>query len=217
MIWQVARPYFTVGGNIRVAGTRLYNRGMDGVDLNDQLKSYYPSGRSGKKWWRKVLWYLLDVTICNSFLVEKLSPHSAFHRTRHTQLQFRIQLAKQLIGRFVGERGVQEQRDGAGRWRMCSHSPTCLVTFKPGLMEGRGRVYSVQGRADATPLAVEQRHTIYGCSRCGVNLCKGGCFLQYHTEMYYKKIIITTVKPVLTNTCIQRPPVSKTTSNFGPE
>ena len=29
----------------------VYNRSMGGVDLNDQYRSYYPSGCSGKKWW----------------------------------------------------------------------------------------------------------------------------------------------------------------------
>ena len=28
----------------------LYNHSMGGVDLNDQYRSYYPSGHSGKKW-----------------------------------------------------------------------------------------------------------------------------------------------------------------------
>ena len=40
-----------------------YNKYMGGVDLNDQMRSYYPSGRPGKKWWRYLLWFLLDVSI----------------------------------------------------------------------------------------------------------------------------------------------------------
>jgi len=50
---------------------------MGGVDLNDQLRSYYPSGRSGKKWWRFIFWYLLDVSICNAFIAEGQSSHRA--------------------------------------------------------------------------------------------------------------------------------------------
>ena len=40
-----------------------YNQYMGGVDLNDQLRSYYPSGRSGTKWWRYLFWFTLDVSI----------------------------------------------------------------------------------------------------------------------------------------------------------
>ena len=93
----------------------MYNKSMGGVDLNDQLRSYYPSGRSGKKWWRKVLWYLLDVSICNS-VAEKLSPHSAFHRTHRTQLQFRPELVKQLIGGFCGRKRSVAVKS-TQRWR----------------------------------------------------------------------------------------------------
>lgn len=35
----------------------LYNRSMGSVDLNYQYGSYYPSGRSGKKWWRFIFWF----------------------------------------------------------------------------------------------------------------------------------------------------------------
>ena len=34
------------------APIRSYNQSMGGVDLSDQIRSYDPSGRSGKKWWR---------------------------------------------------------------------------------------------------------------------------------------------------------------------
>jgi len=57
------------------APIRTYNQYMRGVDLNDQLRSYYPSGRSGKKWWRYLFWFLLDVSIINALVFECLSPH----------------------------------------------------------------------------------------------------------------------------------------------
>ena len=52
-----------------------YNRSMGGVDLNDQYRSYYPSGRSHKKWLQFIFWFLVDVSTCNAFIMEGLSPH----------------------------------------------------------------------------------------------------------------------------------------------
>ena len=86
-----------------------YNHSMGGVDLNSQLRSYYPSGRSGKKWWRFIFWYTLDVSICNTFIIEGLSSHAPSARSR-THLQFRLELAKQLIGRFCGSIPVKRER-----------------------------------------------------------------------------------------------------------
>ena len=82
------------------APIRTYNQYMGGVDLNDQLRSYYPSGRSGKKWWRYLFWFLLDVSIINALVFERLSPHQPSSRHRRSLLQFKLDLAKQLIGGF---------------------------------------------------------------------------------------------------------------------
>ena len=46
----------------------LYNKHMGGVDLADQQRQYFSIGRS-YKWYRYLFWFLLDVSICNSFIV----------------------------------------------------------------------------------------------------------------------------------------------------
>ena len=40
-----------------------YNMYMGGVDLSDQLRGYYPPGRTAKKWWKYLFWYCLDTCI----------------------------------------------------------------------------------------------------------------------------------------------------------
>ena len=82
---------------------RTYNQYMGGVDLSDQMRSYYPSGRPGKKWWRYLLWYLLDVSICNAFVLKRISPQ-AVTCCQRTLLHFRLELVKQLIGGFYGRK-----------------------------------------------------------------------------------------------------------------
>ena len=47
----------------------LYNQHMGGVDLADQQRQYYSVGRSSYKWYRYLFWFLLDISIINSFIV----------------------------------------------------------------------------------------------------------------------------------------------------
>ena len=154
-----------------------YNKRMGGVDLSDQLRAYYPSGRSCKKWWRFVLWFLLDVAICNAFLLYGMT-----HSTRNrTQLQFRLDLAKQLIGGFCG----RKRYPGAKR-KFDSIDNALSLPNLPGHFEvrfqGRKRVCVNCSNHDRKTPAGRTPQTLFGCSRCGVNLCRNGCFLEYHTE-----------------------------------
>ena len=69
---------------------------MGGVDKNDQMKSYCTIPVSGKKWWSRILFDLVDRSIFNSFVLEQESPNHA----RRTLKSFCIDLATQLIGDF---------------------------------------------------------------------------------------------------------------------
>lgn len=48
-----------------------YNKNMSGVDSCDQFTSYYSCPRKSVRWYTKVIFHLLDVTIVNSFLLFK--------------------------------------------------------------------------------------------------------------------------------------------------
>ena len=161
-----------------------YNKYMGGVDLNDQMRSYYPSGRPGKKWWRYLLWFLLDVSITNAFILEHLSLHAASSRARRSLLQFKLELAKQLIGGFCGRK-----RYPGKKRKFASQDNAIAMHNLPGHQEvkfqGRKKACvhcSNHGRKTPSGRTPE---TTYGCNRCGVNLCRNSCFLQYHTENSY--------------------------------
>ena len=42
---------------------------MNGVDIADQLGVYYSFQRKTRKWWRKVFFWLLEVTTVNSYII----------------------------------------------------------------------------------------------------------------------------------------------------
>ena len=92
---------------------KTYNNNMGGVDLNDHMRGYYMVGRKSKKWWRCLMWFFVDVAIVNAYILEKLSPH---HRSR-TQLAFRLDLVKLMLGNFSARRlSVSSGHLEGGHW-----------------------------------------------------------------------------------------------------
>ena len=72
---------------------QLYNNNMMGVDRLDQMATYYSFLRKSVKWWRKVMFWLLEVSVVNAYIV---------HTTRLkqkplTHLQFRRALIQGLV------------------------------------------------------------------------------------------------------------------------
>ena len=53
-----------------------YNMSMNGVDKADQYTVYYAFVRKSRKWWRKLFFWLLEVTLVNSYILYKISNHS---------------------------------------------------------------------------------------------------------------------------------------------
>lgn len=77
-----------------------YNQYMGGVDKNDQMRSYYPIPAFGKKWWSRIFYDLIDRSIFNAFVLEQESPN----HNKRTLKDFRIAIAKELIGDFSSRR-----------------------------------------------------------------------------------------------------------------
>ena len=42
---------------------------MKGVDLSNQLISYYELNRKTIKWWKRIFFHLLDIAIVNSSII----------------------------------------------------------------------------------------------------------------------------------------------------
>ena len=46
-----------------------YNHNMNGVDVADQLTVFYSFVRKTRKWWRKLFFYLMEVSVVNNYLL----------------------------------------------------------------------------------------------------------------------------------------------------
>ena len=71
-----------------------YNNHMVFVDKADMLKSYYEISRESKKWWQRILWNFVDVTLENSFVIYK----QLFPSDTMLLKDFRLSVVDHLVG-----------------------------------------------------------------------------------------------------------------------
>lgn len=73
-----------------------YNKHIDHVDKSDMYKSCYEIDRKSKKWWHRIFWHFVDLTIVNTFIIFKERQTTA-SRTLSLK-EFRLAVANGLIG-----------------------------------------------------------------------------------------------------------------------
>lgn len=156
------------------APVEIYNQHMGGVDLHDQYRSYYPLGRRSKKWWRCLVWFLIQVAIINAYhLYVAVHSRSATTTKKLTHLQFRLAIARWLKSPpSTRKRALPETPqvvrgcDGHFPTRLLGRKKTCFLCRKEKRKTPSGR----------------QVETSNGCTKCQLHLCEGTCFTKYHSQ-----------------------------------
>ena len=71
-----------------------YNHFMNGINLADQLRSYYNTQKTYRKMWKPLWHFLLDVAIVNAFIIYASNPQQPWrpYRKNHLHGQFRREL-----------------------------------------------------------------------------------------------------------------------------
>ena len=85
------------GSQSPVQSTIDYNMFMGGVDRGDQLRGYYHCRTKCRKFYKYIFYFLFDAAITNAFILQK---HFCRNPPHKTILEFRLQLAKELIGNY---------------------------------------------------------------------------------------------------------------------
>ena len=94
-----------------------YNNYMGGVDLTDQYLSYYSmTTRRTLKWWKKVFWRLLDITIVNSWIIFRTNyPDSPINSHKCFRLQLVEELVQPLLDLIASPNCPPHLHSGKGR------------------------------------------------------------------------------------------------------
>lgn len=152
---------------------KQYNKYMGGVDKFDQFLERYAIGRRSTKWWHRIMYYLVDMTIINSYVQMNINKRS--QNKYGDQLSFRINLARQLIQGFTSRKRRNKPVVFLGNKRSIppevrlsgvgSHMPNLQKTYR------RCRLCSTKAN---------EKRTKYTCSSCEVPLCVHPCFKKFH-------------------------------------
>jgi hypothetical protein len=134
------------------------------VDVLGQLHYAYPIGRKAMSSLSRLVWGLMDICIVNAYTLFKMT-HGDI-----TQLDFRIQLYKELAAMYATERDIVRSRDAADRGVQLvrDHYPKLTVTKRDCVHCSDRKVKRVESK--------------YICAGCNVHLCVDPCFRSYHLE-----------------------------------
>lgn len=132
-----------------------YSINMKGVDNSNQLISYYELNRRTIKWWKRIFFHLVDMSIVNSWILYKLKTNKKI-----SQLEFRMKIIEH----------IKEKSKKIDLFHFPVKNElrkTCKYCI---LNNGK----SMRGTS-------KNPTSLYSCSNCGVFLCIE-CFVLYHSE-----------------------------------
>ena len=165
-----------------------YIKKMGGVDLTDQLQQYYGIFRKTNKYWRKLYFYLLNILVCNAFVLHK---QFGVNKTL-TQYDFRMEIVLALLGEaddvpFPTHRGRKSLVAPARRLTE-RHFPSAIPAVATAKRKPRRDCVACNASKSDRQGFVRGQSS-FECLECQVTLCVPDCFREYHTKQDYVQAI----------------------------
>lgn len=165
---------------------REYNTYMGGVDLMNQMVSYYRIFIRSKKWTLRMVTHFIDFAVINSWIEYKNDCEKSGLPKRQVMdlLAFRMQLAKELVCPTAPKRTTRITLDEIRSKNVCTegreHRTDHNIRYDridhlPGYSEQRMRC----------KLETCSLQSQIFCEKCNVHLClnkNNTCFTKYHTS-----------------------------------
>ena len=143
---------------------KIYSHLMKGVDIGNQLISYYELKHKTYKWWKRILFHLIDISIVNSFIIYK----KVIEDKGMTQKNFRLEIIRAIAYKY----GL-------------------FPVFKPLLKTNTMHLIKRgEKRGSCTHCSKTKNYktaktptSFYICPECNVHLCVE-CFEPYHKSKF---------------------------------
>lgn len=155
-----------------------YTKHMGAVDRSDHIISSYQFLRKSKKWYRKMFFWLLEVSIINSYVLYK-NVQTTHGKKPLSHAEFRQSLIKDLVAEKSAEPAPRK------RGRQPTGPPEERLDDKKHFMGRKQKAV----RCVVCAKKGMRRETIYFCKTCTSNpsLHPDDCFELYHTKSCYWK------------------------------
>ncbi|XP_023230290.1 piggyBac transposable element-derived protein 4-like [Centruroides sculpturatus] len=158
-----------------------YNQKMGGVDLLDQhIHNYHLARKRGKKYYKKIFFQLLDLSIYNAHVLYKKNGGE------RNNLSFRMNLVDRLVMTYRTETmiGQHSRTRTPGPLRLVErHFPAFIPPTEKKANPTRCCAVCCNRRDDSGKKI--RKETRYWCPKCEVALCPAPCFEIYHTKLYF--------------------------------
>ena len=189
----------------------VYNKYMNGVDRSDQMVSYYALRQKTMKWWKRLIFHVLNVAVVNSYILYK----EYTGNKKMTHRQFRVKLIEAMVDvpqeDLISTPNPPRVRRAPSTSRMQNPSEHHFNVKLPisassgRQISRRCRVCSVAERKRWEWMSEEEKEevrrkekkekkqrkfgheTSFECDKCRVPLCTFPCFQMYHTEVNFSK------------------------------
>ena len=179
-----------------------YNHFMNGVDVADQLRSYYNTQRTHFKTWKPLWHFLLDTTITNAYKIAHCTPErpngEPWEHLSHKR--FRTRLASQLFSHSQRIGKPFQRREALSKYvyaakesdhghivNMRNKSRYCVVCTHTKRHSGNKPARKPLGDLSTNSIRVSQRRdrpprSIYGCALCNIHICRNQRCWREHIE-----------------------------------
>lgn len=189
---ETRRPDFMRNheAKVRPSMVHVYDQKMGAVDRSNQMVENYKLGIKTMKWWKKLIFHIINIAIVNSYILYK--ENCSFNNAM-VQRHFRRKLVEQLI----------QSSGGSITTPLGRPAPRVLERltgrhFLDKLMEGEKPLHrqcivcGPEEREMLPPLRPGEKRkrrcghmTSYKCRQCNVSLCISPCFEIYHTKQEF--------------------------------
>ena len=174
--------------------TYFYTKWMGGVDLGDQMMSYYSFLRRSIKWWRKLFIHMLNMVMLNAFLLQK---KYATNPLQHEE--FREEIVKMLMREGIAGCALSLPAQVSSRHvdiaRLSERHFPSFIPKKPGAVRAKPTrpCFMCTQVKDLWGVRIRPKWSSYWCADCRKVLCIDFCFMTYHTEEDYKTAMMNKV------------------------
>lgn len=164
-----------------------YNQHMGGVDIADQLRSYYDTQLTSFRTWWPMLFWVFDTMVTNAYFIFRDMPQTP----PMTHKEFRLQAAWGLILAKTESKTRRTQPDSQQSTRPTVREDTSLPAGRrcdcghlPVYSEGQRRVCWLcrwKNRGEGKSEFLPKSHWV--CSTCDLPLCmtsERNCFTEFH-------------------------------------